>query len=155
MRPTSERLLTEWPATVPVFVDTNILIYALDPRDPAKQSAAQAWLTRCWQERTGRVSAQVLNEFYVNLIRINGNQFRVRARAEARHLMAWHPCAIDATLIKTAWSIADEASVSHWDSLIIAAAIHQDCETLLSEDLQHGQTFDGVRILNPFIEKKP
>lgn len=135
---------------MPVFVDTNVLIYALDPRDADKQGAAQAWLTRCWRDRSGRVSAQVLNEFYVNLIRINGTVFKVRARAEARHLLAWQPCAIDADLLETAWGIADEASVSHWDALIIAAAIRQNCETLLSEDMQHGQTIEGVQIVNPF-----
>ncbi len=135
---------------MPVFVDTNVLIYALDPRDAVKQGAAQAWLTRCWQERSGRVSTQVLNEFYVNLMRINGDEFKVRARAEIRHLMAWNPCAIDGAMLETAWGIADEASVSHWDALIIAAAIHQGCETLLSEDLQHGQTIEGVRIVSPF-----
>jgi predicted nucleic acid-binding protein len=135
---------------VPVFVDTNVLIYALDARDAAKQRAAQTWLTRCWQERSGRVSAQVLNEFYVNLVRINGDEFKARARAEIRHLMAWHPCAIDGAMLDTAWGIADEAQVSHWDALIIAAAIRQNCETLLSEDLQHDQVIDGVRIVNPF-----
>lgn len=137
---------------MPVFVDTNVLIYALDPRDAAKQSAAQAWLTRCWQERSGRVSAQVLNEFYLNLVRIKGNEFKARARTEIRHLMAWHPCAIDAAMLETAWGIADDARVSHWDALILAAAIHQDCETLLSEDMRHGQTIEGVRIVNPFRE---
>lgn len=136
--------------TVPVFVDTNVLIYALDPRDGVKQAAAQAWLTRCWQERSGRVSTQVLNEFYVNLVRINGDAFQARARAEIRHLMAWNPCATDGALLETAWGIADEANVSHWDALIIAAAISQGCDTLLSEDLQHGQTIAGVRIVSPF-----
>ena len=135
-----------------VFVDTIVLIHALDERDAAKQSAAQAWLTRCWQERSGRVSAQVLNEFYVNLVRIKGDEFKARARNEIRHLMAWHPCAIDATMLETAWGIADDARISHWDALIVAAAIHQECETLLSEDLQHGQTIEGVRIVNPFRE---
>lgn len=135
---------------MPVFVDTNVLIYALDPRDAIKQAAAQAWLTRCWQERSGRVSSQVLNEFYVNLVHIRGNAFKTRARAEIRHLMAWHPCAIDAAMVETAWGVADEASVSQWDALIIAAAIHQNCEILLSEDLQHGQTIEGVQIVNPF-----
>ena len=54
--------------------------------------------------------------------------------------------------VQTAWGIADEASVSHWDALIIAAAIHQDCEILLSEDLQHGQVIEGVRVVNPFLD---
>ncbi len=135
---------------MPVFVDTNVLIYALDPRDAVKQGAAQAWLTRCWQTRSGRVSTQVLNEFYVNLMRLNGDEFKASARAEIRHLMAWNPCAIDSALLETAWGIADEANVSHLDALIVAAAIHQGCETLLFEDLQHGQTIEGVRIVSPF-----
>jgi predicted nucleic acid-binding protein len=52
--------------------------------------------------------------------------------------------------LETACSIAGEANVSHWDALIVAAAIHQNCETLLSEDMQHGQTIEGVQIVNPF-----
>jgi predicted nucleic acid-binding protein len=136
---------------VPIFVDTNIFIYAVDARDAAKQSTAQMWLTRCWQERSGRVSAQVLNEFYINLVRIKGDTFKTRARTEIRHLMVWNPCQIDAAMIKTAWAIADDISISHWDALIVAAAVLQNCETLLTEDLQHGQTIEGVRIVNPFL----
>ena len=139
---------------MPIFVDTNALIYPLDPRNAAKQQAAQSGLARCWQERSGRVSTQVLNEFYVNLVGIKGDELRVRARAEIRHLMAWHPCAIDAIMLETAWGIADDTSISHWDALIVAAALHQGCETLLSEDLQHGQTIEGVRVVNPFRAAK-
>ena len=64
---------------VPIFVDTNVLTYAPDPRNAAKQQAAQSWLARCWQERSGRVSTQVLNEFYVNLVRIKGEPVSSRA----------------------------------------------------------------------------
>ena len=135
---------------MPVFVDTNVFIYALDRRDVAKQRAAQTWLSRCWRERSGRVSAQVLNEFYVNLVRMNGVGFQARARAEIRQLMVWNPCGITSAMIETAWVIADNASVSHWDGLIVAAALHQGCETLLTEDLQLGQTIEGVRVLSPF-----
>ena len=137
---------------MPVFVDTNILIYALDPRDAAKQHAAQAWLTRYWSERSGRVSAQVLNEFYVNILRLNGTEFNARARAEIQYLMAWQPLAIDATMLDTAWQVSDETGFSHWDALIIASAAHQGCEILLSEDMQHGRMVEGVRIVNPFAE---
>ncbi len=136
---------------MPVFVDTNILIYALDPRDAKKQRAAQEWLTRCWQERSGRVSVQVLNEFYVNIVRLNGEAFRAQARTEAKNLLAWHPQAIDAATLESAWHIADHARLSHWDALIVASAAQQGCETLLSEDMQHNQVIEGVRIVNPFL----
>ena len=136
--------------TAAVFVDTNILLYALDPRDRRKQGVAQDWLTRCWQERSGRVSVQVLNEFYVNVVRIRGGAFKAQARAEVRHLTAWQPWAVDAATLETAWAIADEMDISHWDSLIVASAVQQGCDTLLSEDLQHDREIEGVKILNPF-----
>ena len=139
------------PTLVPIFVDTNVLIYAHDGRDVIKQQAAQAWLTRCWRERSGRVSVQVLNEFYVNVVRIVGERFKAQARSEIRHLLVWQPWAIDTATLETAWSVADDASISHWDSLIVAAAIHQGCELLLSEDMQHARVIEGVKIVNPFF----
>lgn len=135
---------------MPIFVDTNVFIYAFDPRDAVKQTTAQMWLRRCWQEKSGRISTQVLNEFYVNFVRLQGETIRARARAEIKNLLAWSPCAIDQEMIETAWDVADNASVSHWDALVIAAAIRQRCETLLTEDMQHGREIEGVRILNPF-----
>ena len=57
-------------------------------------------------------------------------------------------------MLETAWGIADDTSISHWDALIVAAALHQGCETLLSEDLQHGQIIEGVRAVNPFRATK-
>ena len=57
-------------------------------------------------------------------------------------------------MLETAWSIADDTSISHWDALIVAAALHQGCETLLSEDLQDGQIIEGVRVVNPFRAAK-
>ena len=133
-----------------IFVDTNVLIYALDSRDARKQSAAQTWLTRCWNERSGRTSVQVLNEFYVNVVRIPGADAKARACEEVRGLYAWAPWAVDTATLEAAWNLAADASISHRDSLIVASAIQQDCETLLSEDLQHGQVIEGVTIVNPF-----
>ena len=56
--------------TAPVFVDSNVLLYALDNADPSKQRAAQQWRAVLWKSRMGRVSFQVLNEFYVNALRL-------------------------------------------------------------------------------------
>ena len=134
-----------------VFVDTNILIYAHDSRDTTKQLAAQAWLNRCWRGRIGRVSVQVLNEFYVKALRILGPESRQRARAEVRHLSTWQPWVVDESTLEASWTIADQHSLSHWDSLIVASAVLQGCDTLLSEDMQHGKCIDGVKILNPFV----
>ena len=95
---------------------------------------------------------QVLNEFYVNVVRILGDSFKPQARKEIRNLLVWQPWETDTATLETAWTIADVARISHWDSLIVAAAVHQGCEILLSEDMQHAQTIEGVRIVNPFLE---
>ena len=136
---------------MPVFVDTNILLYALDPRDPRKQTAAQEQLTRCWRERSGRVSVQVLNEFYVNALRLLGPLNAARARSEIENLLAWQPAVQDEATMLMAWRVADAIGLSHWDSMIIASAALQGCDVLLSEDMQHGQVIEGVRIVNPFM----
>ena len=135
-----------------IFVDTNVLIYALDGRVAVKQAAAQAWLVHCWRTRTGRTSIQVLNEFYVNVVRLMGKSASAQARGEIRNLLAWQPWSVDVATLETAWGIADEAGLSHWDSLVAASAVHQGCEILLSEDMQHGRVIEGVRIVNPFLE---
>lgn len=136
---------------MPVFVDTNVLIYALDPRDPAKQLAAQTWMSSLWRERRGRLSLQVLNEFYVNLVRLLGASHRERARTEVRNLYAWQPWPVDEATLDLGWEIADVHGITHWDSLIVASAARQGCETLLSEDLRHGQVIEGVTITSPFV----
>lgn len=135
---------------MPIFVDTNIFLYALDPRDPRKQALAQQWLVRCWRERTGRTSIQVVNELYVNLARLLGRERRDIAREEARRLLAWRPRPVDEGTLETAWNLQDGADLSHWDSLILASAIEQDCTTLLTEDLQAGRVIGGVAVVDPF-----
>lgn len=135
--------------TALVFVDTNVLIYAIDLADPAKQQAAQSWRTQLWLSGKGRISFQVLQEFYAKVIQ---KKISVRdvARAEVRDLMAWQPVAADAQLFERAWKLQDRFQLSFWDALIVAAAKVASCPFLLSEDFQHHQDFDGVLVVNPF-----
>lgn len=134
----------------PVFVDSNVLLYALDERDQAKQNLAREWRSVLWTKRLGRVSFQVLGEFYVNAIRINPSAFE-DARAEVRDLLAWRPVIIDSALLERGWKYQDRYHLSYWDSLIVAAAKVALCGFLLTEDLQAGQKLDGVEIVNPFV----
>jgi predicted nucleic acid-binding protein len=134
-----------------VFVDTNVLLYCFDERDAAKRAGAQAWVSHCWQRRCGRISTQVLNEFYSNARRKFTSAISAGdARAEVRRYQQWQPWAIDHATVETAWAIESRFDLNYWDALIVASAQQQGCEHLLSEDLQHGQQIDGVQVVNPF-----
>jgi len=134
----------------PVFVDSNVLLYALDAADPAKQLAARNWRSELWRGRRGRVSFQVLGEFYVNAVRILPAA-RDEARGEVRDLLAWNPVVSDGPLLEHGWKIQDRYQLSYWDALIVAAAKASSCRYLLTEDLQDGQELDGIEVLNPFL----
>ncbi len=135
-----------------VFVDTNVLIYSEDGRVPEKQAQALAWLRVLWQRRAGRLSNQVLNEFYTNVTRkIKPPMQAGDARAEVRRYQRWQPWAIDHPTVETAWSVESRFGFSYWDALIVASAQTLGCRYLLSEGMQHGQVVDSVQILNPFL----
>jgi predicted nucleic acid-binding protein len=135
-----------------VFVDTDVLLYAIDDREVDKRDLARVWLAVCWQRRCGRLSTQVINEFYVNLRRKFGGAVSVaEARAEVRRYQPWRPWVIDAPTIESAWTAESRWQLNYWDALMVAAAQHQGCDTLLTEDMQHRQDLDGLRVVNPFL----
>jgi predicted nucleic acid-binding protein len=136
--------------TAPVFVDSNVLLYALDEADSKKQQAARNWRAELWRSRRGRVSFQVLGEFYVNAVR-KRPAARDEARAEVRDLLAWNPVIADAALLEQGWKFQDRYHLSYWDALIAAAAKVSSCRYLLTEDLQTGQKLDGIEVINPFL----
>jgi predicted nucleic acid-binding protein len=133
-----------------IFVDSNVFLYALDEADPLKQQAARNWRAELWKSRRGRISFQVLGEFYVNALR-KRPAARDEARAEVRDLLAWNPVVTDAALLERGWKIQDRYQLSYWDALIVAAAKAASCRYLLTEDLQAGQELDGIEVVNPFL----
>jgi predicted nucleic acid-binding protein len=135
---------------VPVFVDSNVFLYALDEANPDKQKMARTWLAELWRSRRGRVSFQILSEFFVNAVRIHPAG-REEARNEVRDLLAWSPVIIDASLTEETWLIQDRYKFSYWDAMVVAAAKKADCRFLLTEDLQDGQNLDGLEVVNPFL----
>jgi predicted nucleic acid-binding protein len=138
--------------TAPVFVDSNVFLYALDEADPKKQQAARNWRAELWKSRRGRVSFQVLGEFYVNALRTRPTAGE-EARAEVRDLLAWNPVITDASLLEQGWNIRDRYRLSYWDALIVAAAQVSACHYLLTEDLQSGQRLGAVEVVNPFLSE--
>lgn len=137
--------------TATVFVDTNVLLYALDRADLKKQEEARAWRSALWERQCGRISIQVLQEFYANVMR-KWPSARESARSEIRNLLAWRPVITDVGVLEYAWIIQDHYQLSFWDSLIVAAAKSSGCAYLLTEDLQPGQDFDGLTVVNPFLQ---
>jgi predicted nucleic acid-binding protein len=136
--------------TAPVFVDSNVFLYALDEANPKKQQTARNWRAELWKSRRGRVSFQVLGEFYVNAMR-KQPAARDEVRAEVRDLLAWNPVTADGILLEQGWKIQDRYQFSYWDALIVAAAKVCGCRYLLTEDLQSGQKLDGIEVVNPFL----
>ena len=137
--------------TGPVFVDTNVLVYRYDTQDSAKQSRADAWFTFIWQSRRGRLSFQVLQELYATLTRkLRPAVPAPDAQLIVRSLAFWQPVVVDLAMLERAWLLQDRFSMSWWDALIVAAAQVCACNVLLTEDLQHGQVFDTVRVVDPF-----
>jgi predicted nucleic acid-binding protein len=137
--------------TVRVFVDTNVLVYARDASEPVKQQRAAAWMEHLWRSGTGRLSVQVLQEFYVTVTeKLRPGLDRDDARGDVRSLLAWSPLPVDSLVIEGAWAVQDRYRISWWDGLIVAAAQIADCRYLLSEDLQPDQLFGDVRIIDPF-----
>jgi predicted nucleic acid-binding protein len=93
----------------------------------------------------------VLNEMYVTLTRkLEPGLPAADARADVVDLSSWGPLAINAELIAAAWTVEDRFGLSYWDSLVVAAAQVVGASHLLTEDLQDGQDFDGVVVIDPF-----
>lgn len=133
------------------FVDTNVLVYARDVTEPQKHQAAREWLRHLWANRTGRISTQILKEYYqVVTRRLQPGMPVDEAREDIRGLQTWNPQDINATTLEMAWVVEDRFGFSWWDSLIIASAQQTGCRYLLSEDLQDQQAIGPLTVINPF-----
>jgi predicted nucleic acid-binding protein len=136
-----------------IFVDTNVLVYLRDSRRPERQRQAAEWAGHLWEARVGRLSVQVLHEYYVTVTaKLQPGLPVEEAQEDVLALEAWSPLPLTAKLIQAAWEEQARWGFSFWDSLIVAAARAQDCSLLLTEDLSHGQDLDGVRVVSPFLE---
>ena len=138
------------PATV--FVDTNVIVYSLDASKKEKQERAAEWMIEAWKSRCGRLSMQVLQEFYVTVTaKLKPGLDREAARREVRALTLWRPTPTTSLLLERASSIQDRFGFSWWDSMIVAAAQSEGCSYLLTEDMQDSQDLDGLMIVSPFL----
>jgi len=140
----------------PVFVDTNVLLYEWDGSDSAKQRRAIEWMRHLWDGRGGRLSFQVLAEFYRGATqKLRPTLPAPKAENYVRTFFAWRPVSIDEKVLDAAWRAQERYKLSWWDTLIVAAAQRADCRTLLSEDFQDGQRFGDLTVVNPFATPPP
>jgi predicted nucleic acid-binding protein len=136
-------------SAVECFLDTNILLYAASrsPADRAKKKIA----TELIAEKQFGVSAQVLAEFYTVATRKPDFRMPADQALEWIESLEAFPCiAVDAGLVKTAAEASVRHGISYWDGAILAAARAIGAPVLYSEDLNHGQIYDDVRVANPF-----
>jgi len=136
---------------MPCFLDTNILLYAKStlPTEKQKRLIAEDILRRddCV------LSVKVLQEFYVQAIRPNRPHSMSREDAVAL-INVWHRFNVQPLtfeLLLLAFQICDHLRFSYWDSAIVAAAMMTNCDIPDTEDLQHGQIINGIKVVNPFV----
>jgi len=138
------------------FLDTNLLVYAIDAADPGKQAIAQKWVAKAHETGDGFVSYQVVQEWFNVVLRKAAVPLSADDAASIYHQLIEPLWRIQSSreLLDTALDLHRRDSISWWDSLIVSAAIQGGCDSIVSEDLQHERKIHSVRIFNPFRARK-
>ncbi len=135
------------------FLDTNILVYAFDRSAGQKHDRAVQLIEGCWENESGCLSLQVLQEFFVTVTRkIAAPLDHGTARQIVADLAQWRLHAPQASDLLQAIDLQRDYQLSFWDVQIVQSAASLGCKQLLSEDLSHGQVYGEVRVVNPFLE---
>lgn len=134
-----------------IFIDTNILVYTLDTSDKIKHERSRQVLQKIIDKHHPVISTQIINEFYVVAVKkLNADPIVVKNIIHNFRNM--EIVNSDLLLIEEAIDISVISQLSFWDSLVIAAAEKANCEFVFSEDLNVGQNYRGVLLLNPLKE---
>ncbi len=136
------------------FLDSNVLVYAFDTRDPRRNTIASALLAQAQREGSAVISHQVVQETLNVLTRkLVPRLSAADARDTLTDVLAplWRVQPSPA-LYARALALQERHTFSFYDSLIVAAALEAGCRRLLTEDLQHDQQIDGLTIQNPFAD---
>lgn len=133
------------------FFDSNLLVYMEDASEPQKQNQARALFSACVASNSVFISTQCLQEFYnVTANKLKQDKLTIK---KIIHNYSEHIPVIQVTpsLIEHAIDISLKTQFTFWDSLILSAASYAKCNILYSEDLNDGQTVEGITIKNPFL----
>lgn len=135
------------------FLDTNILVYSRDAGSGVKQMLAEKLIKHLWESRSGALSVQILNEYFVTVTRkLKPGISPDQAWKDICLLKAWQPISINWRLLERSNQIIQEHSLSWWDAQVVAAAQLANCSLLYTEDLSDGQQFGNVLVINPFTQ---
>ncbi|AWK13390.1 PIN domain nuclease [Candidatus Fukatsuia symbiotica] len=137
--------------TIRSFIDTNILIYADASDVPVKQRAALALLKQLYQDKSGVLSTQVLQEYCnVAIKKLKLSPQYIRAQLDL--YQQFEVVQVTPTIIRAGIDLHQTRSVAFYDALVLASAQIASCRLLLSEDMNTGEHVDAVQIINPFID---
>jgi predicted nucleic acid-binding protein len=133
------------------FVDTNILLYAIS-KDPSEQAKAEI-AREVMESRDLALSVQVIQEFYVQSTRSDKSDSLDHAQSLGliQSFMRFPIQETSMAIVLLAMATRQKYVLSYWDAAIIEAARVMKCDLVLSEDLNHGQDYDGVVVINPFV----
>ena len=137
-----------------VFLDTNVLLYAISTTAPEK--AKRAIALGLLDDPEIVLSTQVLQEFYVQATRATRADALSHGQASLliESWLRFEVVPVTVEVVVAALSARDRWQISYWDSAILEAARSAGCAVVLSEDMQHDQDFDGVKVVNPFKPEK-
>jgi predicted nucleic acid-binding protein len=133
------------------FFDTNILVYRYDARSPSKQKIAQELADRHLRDRSLILSTQVLQEMYVNLVRLLPAPQHDLAGSIIAQWVRYGVVTVGPEQIVHAILFSRRYQVNFWDGLILSSARHAGVSRVYSEDLGHRQKYDGIEVINPFL----
>jgi predicted nucleic acid-binding protein len=133
-----------------IFLDTNILVYVYDLRDPQKQVKAHELVRSIIYERTGVISTQVLQEFAsVALTKLHHSVETVTQ--ELIVFESLEVVQVDPKLIHQGAELFERYKINFWDAILLAAAEEARCDQLFSEDFQAGAVYGKLRVVNPLV----
>jgi predicted nucleic acid-binding protein len=134
------------------FLDTNIFLYAAMHELPLNDMHKRPVADRLVCEEDYCLSTQVLAEFYYNALKKGTKKLTHREASDWVEQMALQPCVtVDFNLVRAGAALADSYQISYWDGAILAAAHDLGAEILYTEDLNHGQKYGSVTVINPFL----
>lgn len=135
-------------------VDTNVLVYAFDASEPVKQLKAQLLIDKLVADSSGRLLWQALGEFVQAMRRWHqrGRISESDVRSYTENLLSTFPVVLPTiAIVRQSLTLSSKYSLSHWDSMILAACIDAGIDTLYSEDLTDGMLYESVRVVNPVV----
>jgi predicted nucleic acid-binding protein len=138
-----------------LFIDTNILVYAYDRSAGGKHRLAAQLVKQCWENENGCISIQVLQEFFVTITRKIAMPLDLpTARQIVSDLAHWHIHTPEVSDLLWAIDLSQRYPISFWDAMVVQSAARLRCMRLFSEDLNNGQIYGDVHVINPFGESE-